>query len=338
MYYFYLVATLFVAVYGGVTDENKQNYKEYVEKVYVDNNDEFFASKEYLNLIPTDKNWINNELVNIPKQYKSNKEADEALLDKLDISQFEQSHKYSSTIQEAIDLFNKWRKWENGVEWVERKSADDDLKIYSKSVENEPIDIIKGDVTFNYPMVTVTGILLNIKHRAKWDKNLKDVKYLDHLSSVSRIVYASMQSPTLVSDREILSVSFAFPLEDGSIIIGSRSLGEDNEYEEKIKNDNHVRAFCNLALWHIRPDYDSGNLKQTKVTYYTQVSLNGYLPNMLVNQVSVDLPMTTLKLREYIKEIYSDIHKPGILNVPPYPCLYAIGVNIDAFFNKGKKK
>eukprot|EP01084_Bolivina_argentea_P049068 90293_1 len=119
MYYFYLIflSALSFDVYGKVSDEMIATYKENVERIYVENNNEFFKSKEYLNVIPKDPNWIKNKLVNIPKQYASNKEADEELLDSLDISTIEPQHKYSKTVQEALDLFHKWRKW--GNEWTE---------------------------------------------------------------------------------------------------------------------------------------------------------------------------------------------------------------------------
>eukprot|EP00483_Globobulimina_turgida_P010244 UN10263 len=169
VYYFYLVllVTLTGRIRGALSEEKKELYFKFIEKLYDENNDELFTSQEYLDLIPKDKNWINNELVNLPKPYASNKEADEDLLDTFDVSSIDQVHKYSQTVQEALDLFNTWRKWQNGVEseWGERKSVEaDDLRIYSESVEGEAIGIIKGEVTFDYPMMVVIGILLNVKH------------------------------------------------------------------------------------------------------------------------------------------------------------------------------
>ena len=95
------------------------------------------------------------------------------------------------------------------------------------------------------------------------------------------------------------------------MIIGSRSIIHPQFPPKKTR----VRANINCDIWHIRPHFEH-NTRHSKITHYSHMSLGGALPNWVINQVVVDVPSGILKVRDYIKRIYKDIHKKGQLNCP----------------------
>ena len=151
---------------------------------------DFFHSPNYLNLIPNDPNWISRPL----KLKNATQKQHDAMLDAFVIP--DEPFAYKSDIEDAIRLFNKWRKWKNGNEWKERTKKED-MTVYSHSIPNEPIDIIKGEgAIFPYSSPVVLGVLLNIFHRKQWDLKLDKLIKFKQCSMFSALVYCSVHTPT----------------------------------------------------------------------------------------------------------------------------------------------
>eukprot|EP00490_Sorites_sp_Unknown_P011696 CAMPEP_0114663542 /NCGR_PEP_ID=MMETSP0191-20121206/27089_1 /TAXON_ID=126664 /ORGANISM="Sorites sp." /LENGTH=72 /DNA_ID=CAMNT_0001903143 /DNA_START=509 /DNA_END=724 /DNA_ORIENTATION=- len=71
-------------------------------------------------------------------------------------------------------------------------------------------------------------------------------------------------------------------------------------------------------VWHVRPMYED-NINYSYVTYYAQLDLGGNLPAWITNGAAKDMPLTIVKVQKYIENNMGSIHKPGILNIPPWP-------------------
>ena len=247
--------------YPEATDIQKQNFA----KILTENKD-FWSSKDYLDLIPKhDKNWVKRT----PKLKGGTRIEHEQLLDNFIVP--DKPFKYKSVIEEGFKLFNEWRKWKNNdsVNGWKFKAQKEDLKIYSHSISGEAVDIIKGEAIIPFPTPIIVGLLLNPYHRKKWDHKLDEVIKVGKSSSYSHIIYLSVKTPTSwISNRDMIAITFVYPFEDGSILMGSRSIKHPQYPPKKTR----VRATINLDLWHIRPDYDN-NKMHSKITHNAHVPI-----------------------------------------------------------------
>eukprot|EP01083_Nonionella_stella_P269318 911130_1 len=229
-------------IYPLATEEQKQRYAQILRE-----NDRFWNSREYLDLIPkNDGEWFKRT----PKLINGTRKQHEILLD--NFIPPDKPFQYSNDLNQAFKLFNQWRKWENGKEWKE-KAQKEDLKIYSHSLPNESIDIIKGEAMMPYSVPIIAGILLNPSHRKKWDGKLDELIKIGKSSEYTHLMYLSVKTPTIfITYRDMIALTFIYPFIDGSLIMGSRSIKHKNYPPKKTR----VRANINLDIWHIRPNYD----------------------------------------------------------------------------------
>eukprot|EP01084_Bolivina_argentea_P031220 57797_1 len=288
-----------------------------MKQILSENNGDFFHSEEYLDLIPSNKEWINRTLnINTNATRKNH----EIILNNFIIP----DQPYKNEIEAAFEKFNEWRQWKNGIEW-EEKLVKEDMTIYTHSVENEAIDIIKGEGSIiPYSTPIVLGVLLNIYHRKQWDENLNTLIKFKQLSSFSSLVYILVNTPTFfIANRDFVAIVFCYPFEDGSVIMGTKSISH-NEYPE---TNNIVRGTINADFWHITPDFEN-NINHTKITMYSHISLGGSFPNWLINKASIDIPSAILKIRKYMKSVHDELYKKGSLHIPPFPCLKLLNIDI----------
>lgn len=94
--------------YPELSDAQKRRF----EQILRDNDGDFFASKEYLDLIPDDAQWVSR----VPVVRNGTVEQHERLLERFTIP--DAQFKYKGDVEAALDLFNEWRSWQNGKEWT----------------------------------------------------------------------------------------------------------------------------------------------------------------------------------------------------------------------------
>eukprot|EP01083_Nonionella_stella_P021454 59477_1 len=284
------------------------------------NDSDFFKSKEYLDLIPTDSNWINRT----PALKNATQKQHEDMLNSFVIP--DAPFAYKRDVEEAIELFNTWRSWKNGKEW-KRKTVIEDMTVYTRSVPGEAIDIIKGEgAVLPYPSAIILGVLINIHHRKQWDEKLDTLVKVKLYSEFSGLVYGTVNTPTyFIADRDMLIVAFVYAFEDGSVLMGAKSV-QHNDYPPN--QGDKVRALVTGDFWYITPDFEN-NVNHSRVTLYSHCNVGGELPSWLINMTAADVPRAILKVRKYMKSVHSTLHEKGSLHIPPFPCLKSLGIDID---------
>ena len=161
------------------------------------------------------------------------------------------------------------------------------MKIYSKSVDESDIYIIKGDAILLFSTPIIAGCLLNPKHRKKWDKTLilKKIEKGPRLSPTSHVMYISIKTRVFITYTDMVAIIWVYSFEDGTFLLGSHSI----VHPEFAETSNRVRANCYCAMWYIGPNFDGDFNRESRVTYYTHISLGGSLPAFVVNTASVDI-------------------------------------------------
>lgn len=152
---------------------------------------------------------------------------------------------------------------------------------------------------------------------------MNEIKKICRVSEYSFIIYVAVKTPVFITERDMVLLVWVYTFRDGSVLMGSRSILHDDYPPKK----SHVRAHISLNMWHIRPDFIN-DLQYSRVTYYAHINLNGSLPSWLINQASVDMPSSVLKVRTYMMKIKDRLHVPGVLNIPPYCALLNLGIDI----------
>ena len=207
--------------YPELSDAQKQRF----EQVLRENDGDFFASKEYLDLIPDDAQWVRR----VPVVVNGTVEQHERLLARFAIP--DAQFPYKQDVQSALELFHEWRSWKNGEEWTFKAQKEEyvqicvprenlcselyvvfcSLKIWGRSVPNEAVDIVKGEAVVPYPTSIVAGVLLNTEHRKKWDAKLDTVQRVEKTSEFTSIIYISVKTPTFITYRDMVAIAFVYP-------------------------------------------------------------------------------------------------------------------------------
>eukprot|EP01084_Bolivina_argentea_P252656 424128_1 len=299
---------------------SKETIQKFVKMAAdIGEDNDFYETKYYHDLIPYEKNinWPFSPLKLVGATVKEHQE----LLDKIVIP--EDEHKYTKDIQTALDSFNKWRKWKendpNG--WVYKKK-DHNVSHFLHTESKENLHVSKGESVIVYPTSVVAGILLNGKHRQKYDLSAGTDTLVEAMSMTSFVIHSIIKTPMIIANRDICCILFVYCFRDGSMIMGSKSIRHD---KVPIKS-TPVRANI-TQIWHIRPFYEQ-NIQQSRVTYYLQMDLCGSVPYSTSNGATLDAPQAIYNVAKYIKSIHYELPKRGTLHIPPYPMLKNMGIDI----------
>ena len=284
--------------------------------------DNLYKTSYYINLIPKNDTWIHGPL-KIPKSVEPSIENHNYILSSFKCP--DHRHEYSAQIQQCLDLFNSLR---DNNQW-QLKQEKQNLKIYSHSHET---NLIKSNIILPFSTPIITGIILNNdKHRNKWDKQFESERFIKRYSMFTHLSYQEFE----IFDQ--ILINFIYPLSDGSIIIGHRTI----IHKQYPLSASSCRARSDIKLWHIIPNFDAYNhetdcfnddyLHSSIVTYYNHLEINN-INGDTDNDIDIDAylindALNTLKLKHYIKSISHTLHRPGNLYVPPYPMLKMLGIN-----------
>ncbi|ETO04249.1 hypothetical protein RFI_33148, partial [Reticulomyxa filosa] len=306
----------------------------------LDLDEDYFASIEYKQLLidngcEKDKRWIKRRLQLDNDNDDDDDDDDNIEIDKdnnrkkdyvKDFVKIPDNHKYAKEVQEAIDLFHKWRGWKNGSQWQER-SMKSDLRIYSNSDPNEKpksggMDILKGETTADYPSPVIAGLLMNPSYRKSWDSKLDEIRVLEKLSPYCNVVYISVKMPMIITYRDMVTCVYIYTFPDGQFVIGSCSVNHPQEPPRSTR----VRGWISNAVWHVFPH--PADSAKCHVVYYAQMSLGGSIPDWVVNQAAVDIPVTVNKLLDFANaNATSVLSKPGACFISPY-YLHLLGLQV----------
>ena len=284
--------------------------------------DNLYKTSYYINLIPKNDKWIHGPL-QIPKSIEPSIQNHNYILSSFKCP--DHRHEYSVQIQQCLDLFNSLK---DNDEW-QLKQEKQNLKIYAHSHET---NLIKSSIILPFSTPIITGIILNNdKHRNKWDKQFESEQFIKRYSMFTHLSYQQFE----IFDQ--ILINFIYPLSDGSIIIGHKTI----KHKQYPLSASSCRAKSDIKLWHIVPNFDAYNheidcfnddyLHSSIVTYYNHLEINnisGDSKNDIdINTYLINDALNTLKLKHYIKSISHTLHRPGNLYVPPYPMLKMLGIH-----------
>ena len=257
-------------------------------------------------------------------------------------------HKYSNVVQDALNLFNEWRKWKDlkkstgkSNEWKLSSSTkykldsynDTQLNCYWNSIADSDISATKGRMILPYSVPIVCGIIENSEHECKYEEYSGRIHEIEQLSPFCSLLYAQTHTPMFIAERDLFGIGFNYVLPNAECIMGCRSIHDaDNEYGYKIKalkgSKECVRSFMTLDVYHLRPWYER-NSNYTVCEYYSHIDLNGSLPNWMVNGMISDTPKIIHSLKKYIDSNLKLLCKAGQLHIP-LKMLQFIGIYPDA--------
>jgi len=322
------------------------------------NTSAWYSSPAYKSLFSSktsNPSWITDDITRfLDSNY--NRYEDTNLL-KL-ISNPPDSHPYSSTVKEALLLFNEWRSWKNlttksggATEWKLSSSTkyklddynDTHLRCYWNTIPHSSISATKGEMIVPFPVPLVCGVIENSDHECQYEEYSEGIHEIACLSQECGLFYAQTKSPMFLAERDLFGVAFNYVLPNAEIVMGCRSVSDDTGFQQQIAalnvgNKEYVRGFYTLDLYHLRPWYER-NSNYTVITYYSHLDLNGSVPNWIVNGMISDTPKIIVAMKEYIEQNLKVLAQPGQLHIP-LKMLEYIGIYPDekTYRVKGEKK
>ena len=296
-----------------------------VEQYYLHQSvDNYFESQSYLQRIPDNKQWINRRIqLLLPSNTKYSEKQHQSMLNSFDPSLIEpDSNECKPEIIKVIKLFNQLRRWPNDTEWKYRTTKSS-MKIYTHPMQGSDIEIVKAEKTFSFPIHIVIATFMKASNWKQIDDAIKKRTELKRTSKSSHVFHMLCKCPWPVSDRDMVSVNFVYPFQDGSVLYGWTGVNESNELTQY--GGDCVRGDTTITMYHLRPDYD-GNLQHTKVTLYAHAMPNGSIPGFILNIAYSEMADRVLRVERFIKKEMKYNHIKGRLWIIPYPFLEMLGL------------
>eukprot|EP01083_Nonionella_stella_P045886 122964_1 len=291
------------------------------------NSSQWYSSNVYKSLftLKTSAQWITESIC----QYLNSTHSryDDTNLQQLIRKQPDQ-HTFSDVVQEALHLFNTWRKWSNNtnkwkLSFTQRvpldSYADTQLTCYSNTLPDSPVAVTKGEMVLPYSVPIVCGVIANSAHECNYKEYSDQINEIESLSEFCQLFYGQTATPMFTTQRDVFVVGFTYILPGAEVVMGCRSIDESDDraqvYDHVTKNTQCVRASYTLDLYHLRPWYERNN-NYTVITYYSHLDLGGFVSNWVVNGMVSDTPKIILNLKEYIDENIELLSQPGQLHIP----------------------
>eukprot|EP01083_Nonionella_stella_P007923 22817_1 len=255
------------------------------------------------------------------------------------ISQQPDTHQFSDVVQDALSILSEWSKWSNSKknsgkmnEWKLSSTqrvpldsySDTQLNCYWNTIADSSISVTKGELIVPYAVPIVCGVIENEEHECKYEEYSDQIYEMEQLSEFCQLLYAQTSTPMFMTKRDIFGVGFNYILPNAEVIMGCRSIDEQDpraqQYNAMIQdkwtgNKPFVRAFYTLDLYHLRPWYER-NSNYTVVTYYSHLDLSGSIPNWVVNGMISDTPKIILSLKKYMDENVELLSRAGEIHIP----------------------
>ena len=184
----------------------------------------------------------------------------------------------------------------NGNETWEMRLFKDDIRIYSRSRPDSPIDELKGECVLDAALEVVAQVMLDVPSYPQWVADCVDARKFNCTDSTTCMLYMTLGLPWPVRDRDVvLQSSTDMKLATGRIIGTVRALSD----EIVPKHKKRVRITSMRGTW----IFERISPKETMVTFILWADPAGYIPSFIVNAVSIDIPYRTLKgLQSMVKK------------------------------------
>lgn len=170
-----------------------------------------------------------------------------------------------------------------------------DIRIYRNRVPGSEIDEMKGECILDANLDVVALVMLDVASYPQWVANCIEARKFGCTSATSCLLYFTLGMPWPILDRDvILQSSTKISLRQGTII-GSVAALPDKIVPE---HDRRVRITSMYGTW----IFKRLSREKTGATFICWADPGGYIPAIIINIASRDIPYRTLLgLRDMVK-------------------------------------
>jgi hypothetical protein len=175
---------------------------------------------------------------------------------------------------------------------LEVHDEDNDVQVFTRTVENSPLKEFKGVTHIKGNVSSLVALLQDTEASTSWMHNVIKFEVMDSPSDTENVIYTVNKTPWPVTDRDayIRSVMSANKLG----VVTSSIMGVA-DYAEK--NDDYIRMPELVGSWVFTPMAEG----MVEVVYQVHANPGGSLPDWMVNAIVVETPLETLlNLRDVI--------------------------------------
>ena len=174
----------------------------------------------------------------------------------------------------------------DSLNWILKKHTDD-IQIYSAKVPNSPHHAILAETQIDADTETLVGIIRSPESCSKWVYRCRLSFLHDQISPNTDLIYTATNMPFPAANRDILAKVTWHTDASTNITYGIGTATTDIVPS----NNKDIRIENAEMIWALIP-LENGS---TKVRSYAHVDPAGGLPAWLTNQLSVNVPLKTLK-------------------------------------------
>ena len=248
---------------------------------------EWFESNAYINVLnalPPMHKWLYNKY-SIPIKI-TNESHNNFVLNNWEIPIQDQKHKHANILKDAFKLFREWKRWEinddNDVIGWKYRGTKANMKVYTHKPESpNEVDLVKAHYIMPFSSAILCGLMNNARHMKEWDPKIAEMILIKQLTDYCCEIYVHVKMPFPLTDRDMVVLSFFYKLQDGSFIMGTKSIKHES-YPDGYKG--RIRCWCYLAIYHVYPDYNN-NTNNCVCEYYCHMTMGGNLPTWALNMV-----------------------------------------------------
>ena len=203
------------------------------------------------------------------------------------------SAQMDESLGEFIDIFNRP---DDSMITVKKQKDFTMAKIIE---DNNPVVLIRGRDTLDFPCEVMFEVLHNIEKRKEWDTVLQELHVVQKIDDSTDVIYNSVKGVMGASPRDFLQMRKYYQDCRGfDYIIVNKSC----ELEEKPPIKKNVRANCIIGGYLLK----KVDQNKTMLGMIMQVDINGYVPKYFVNKFA---PGKAIDWFKQFKKYLTAVHK-----------------------------
>ncbi|EPB90391.1 hypothetical protein HMPREF1544_02757 [Mucor circinelloides 1006PhL] len=199
---------------------------------------------------------------------------------------------HAETTRKALSDLKQLASSLEGWEFSQEK---DGVKLYRKTVDSNPIAIVRGEtdiVGHEFTPQQVASVATLPGCRKIWDEKYDTSEIKQMFSKVESLFWCKIKTPWPISPRDMAATSLREISEDECYVVMTSV--EDDSIPAV---SGCVRANLMISGWKIAKT-DAG----VHITYITQVDLAGSIPTAFVKNVQQQVPLCAGSVVKYVQE------------------------------------
>ncbi|MCK0106077.1 START domain-containing protein [Marinobacter sp. S0848L] len=185
---------------------------------------------------------------------------------------------------------------ENSEHWALQKQVDN-IRIYTMDQPGSGFRAFKAVADLNVPINNLMAVMINPESCKEWVHNCTESFAFGNGNFHNRYAYSVNDMPWPVSDRDyVLRIQTRGNAETGEIVMDLNATPG-----MRAETNSRVRVDVSNTLYRFTPTEQG-----TQMVWLQHTEPNGALPEWLVNQLVIDIPVKSLKALEAVarKEKY----------------------------------